>query len=321
MRSTRRCGANAAVRDARRAPARVPAWWPGVERSREVVVGALRWHVQHWDPVAPGAPVALLLHGTGAGTHSWRHFAPRLAARFEVLALDLPGHAFTETPATQALTLSAVARAIGALLAALDRRPALVIGHSAGAAIALRMTLDGHVAPTSLAAINGAILPLRGPMGRLFLPAARLLAGSPLVVPAFATWAALPRVTSHLLANTGSRIDAEGERCYSELVGRTSHVAGTLRLMASWDLTALARDLHRLRTAPLLVVGDNDRTLPPSHARQVQRQLPTARLVSLPRLGHLAHEEDAAAVLAPVLAAWEHDRGLVGTQSVQSDLH
>jgi magnesium chelatase accessory protein len=268
------------------------------------LVGALRWHLQRWPPPRPEAPLALLLHGTGAGTHSWRHIAPTLATRFEVLVVDLPGHAFTVTPASQALDLTAVAAAVGALLDALGRRPALLIGHSAGAAVALRMVLDGRAAPRLVVSINGALLPLQGPVGRLFLPLAKLLAFNPFVAPAFATWAALPRVTRRLLDSTGSRIDPVGERCYGHLVARASHAEGALRLMASWDLAPLAAALSRVPVPLLLLAATHDRTVPPAQSARVRETVPGATLVTLPGLGHLAHEEDAAAVLAPLLDAW-----------------
>jgi magnesium chelatase accessory protein len=282
----------------------VPGWWPHVARSREIVVGPLRWHVQHWPAPHPDAPVALLLHGTGAGTHSWRRLAPLLSRGFEVVAPDLPGHAFTLTPTAQSLTLPAVAGALHALVEALGCRPALVVGHSAGAAIALRMALDRDIRPALLVSVNGAILPLQGPLGRMFLPLARVLAVNPLVAPAFASWAALPRVTRQLLDGTGSRIDAEGERCYAALVSRAAHASGALRLMASWDLAALAADLPQLAVPLLLLAGARDRTLPPSHADRVGALLPGAAREVLPGLGHLAHEEAADAVLARIEQAW-----------------
>ena len=120
----------------------VPAWWPHADRSGRHDAGALGWHVQQWRP-NQSAPTALLLHGTGAATHTWRTVAPLLAPHFHVVAPDLPGHGYTHTPPRQALTLPAVAQAVGELLAALKLRPTLVIGHSAGAAVALRMVLDG----------------------------------------------------------------------------------------------------------------------------------------------------------------------------------
>ena len=45
--------------------------------------------------VAGEGPVALLLHGTGASTHSFRDLLPWLARRCTVVAPDLPGHGFT----------------------------------------------------------------------------------------------------------------------------------------------------------------------------------------------------------------------------------
>ena len=62
--------------------------WPHAEISRFHQVGGLRWHVQQ---MGEGPPI-LLIHGTGASTHSWRDLAPLLAERFTVIAADLPGH-------------------------------------------------------------------------------------------------------------------------------------------------------------------------------------------------------------------------------------
>jgi magnesium chelatase accessory protein len=275
-------------------PAELPSWWPQREHSSFIDCSGLRWHVQRWS-VRPKAPVALLLHGTGAGSFSWRHLAPRLADGYDVIAPDLPGHAFTATPQVQALDLPSVAAAVAQLLHTLRVVPSLVIGHSAGAAVALRMALDaGASAP--IVSINGAILPLQGPIGRMFLPIARVLAANPLVVPAFAAWAALPPVAKRLLDSTGSRIDAQGERCYAQLVADRAHAAGALRLMAAWDLAPLERELPALASPLLLVAAAGDRTLPPSHAQRVNALLPQAARVELPGLGHLAHEEDADAV-------------------------
>ena len=297
-----------------------PDWWPHRGASGFVDAGGLRWHVQRFGAHDPGrsalsdrggvtlAPVALLLHGTGAGNHSWRNLAPRLADRFDVVAPDLPGHAFTTTPTAQSLALPGVASALAALLETLRLRPALVIGHSAGAAIALRMALDGLIAPDLIVSINGAILPLQGPVGRWFMPIARVMAANPLVPPAFAAWSSLPFVARRLLDSTGSRIDAPGERCYAHLVRDPVHVAGALRLMASWDLPALEPDLPRVRTPLLLISGERDRTLPPSHGARVAKRIPGARGVLLPYLGHLAHEEDPQAVLEATLRALDGGR-------------
>jgi magnesium chelatase accessory protein len=283
-----------------------PAWWPHRELSHFETVGSVRWHVQRWPAreSRTNAPQALLLHGTGSASFSWRRLAPILAGHFEVFAPDLPGHGFTLTPSSQSLSMPAVSAALAEWMRARKVVPDLLIGHSAGAALAIRLALDGAVSPSLIVAVNGALLPMGGPIGRMFLPLARLLSTNPLVVPAFAAWASGRSAARRLLTSTGSRIDAEGERCYAHLIADRSHVSGALRLMASWDLAPLQSALHRLTPPLLLLAALGDRTLPPSHAARVHALVPRSRLVNLPALGHLAHEEDANAVACPVMRAW-----------------
>jgi pimeloyl-ACP methyl ester carboxylesterase len=54
----------------------------------------------------------------------------------------------------------------------------------------------------------------------------------------------------------------------------------------------------------LLVAGANDRMVPAQQARLLAQRARHAELVVLPGLGHLAHEENASAVVAAVLGAW-----------------
>ena len=119
---------------------RAPRWdvegrdWPNRAHSRFVTSGRLRWHVQVMGPQDSSTPVLLLLHGTGAASHSWRALAPILAEHFTVVVPDLPGHGFTSGRPSAGLTMRAMARELGALMGALDIAPHCIIGHSAGAA-------------------------------------------------------------------------------------------------------------------------------------------------------------------------------------------
>lgn len=271
--------------------------WPHRAASRFLHAGGQRWHVQ----VMGEGPVVLLLHGTGASTHSWRGLMPLLAERFTVLALDLPGQGFSDPASEGALSMEGMSRALAALLAALDVQPALIIGHSAGAAIGARLCLDGHVAPARLVSINGALLPLGGWAGQLFSPLARLAVRLPGVSRLFAWRAADPVVVRRLLDDTGSSLDEAGIEFYARLFRRPGHVAATLGMMAAWDLHALARDLPRLATPLLLIIGQRDRTIRPTEAQRLRRMLPQARIRALPGLGHLAHEEAPQSVLTAIL--------------------
>jgi magnesium chelatase accessory protein len=271
--------------------------WPHRDASRFVAAAGLRWHVQ----VMGRGPAVLLLHGTGASTHSWRDLAPLLAARFTVVMPDLPGQGFSGTPPRGLISLNGMAGAIAALLGTLGVAPHAIIGHSAGAALGARLCLDGAASPVRLVAINGALLPLGGWAGMVFGPVARLMVSMPGMAQFFA-WQARDRATvERLLRDTGSRISPEGVELYARLFQRPGHLAATLGMMAAWDLPSLARDLPHLATPLTLIVGKQDRTIRPTEARRVQAMLPAAEVVALPGLGHLAHEEAPRLVAERIL--------------------
>lgn len=273
------------------------AGWPNAASSRFVQAAGFSWHVQ----VMGHGPVLLMLHGTGAATHSWRALLPILATRFTVVAPDLPGHGFTQKPGNAQMSLPGMARGVAALLKRLDLAPSVVVGHSAGAAILARMCLDGSIAPRALISLNGAMLPLANMPTAIFAPLARGMAACGLVSRIAARQAAAPKALGRLIGSTGSKLDAEGTELYRRVVGNPGHVAGALAMMANWDLRELARNLKSLRTPLVLVVGTGDLTIPPEDAKRVRRMLPQARIVSFPGLGHLAHEESPVEFAALIM--------------------
>jgi len=271
--------------------------WPNRAASELVEAAGLRWHVQRQG----AGPSVLLVHGTGASTHSWRDLAPALAAHCHVVAMDLPGHAFTPALAGRAQSLEGMAAALGALLRRLRCEPTLVVGHSAGAAIAARLCLDGVIAPQHLVSLNGALLPFTGLAGHLFAPIAKVLASGDLAARLIAARARDPRAVQRLLAGTGSRIDPFGEALYRRLIQSPGHVAAVLRMMANWRLEALSEALPRLAPRLTLVAAGHDRAVPPAQAERVRALVPGARVRHLAGLGHLAHEEAPARLAALLL--------------------
>jgi magnesium chelatase accessory protein len=273
--------------------------WPNSAASEFHDTADIRWHVQ----VMGQGPELLLLHGTGASVHSWRELAPLLATRFRVIAPDLPGHGLSSSPAFDRFSLPAMARALHELLTRLQVAPRVAAGHSAGAAILIRMTLSGYIRPRVLVSVNGALVPFEGFPRWLFSPLAKVLARSHWVPRLVARRAANPAAIRRLIEDTGSKLDASGIEHYQRVVQRPSHVAAALAMMANWDLDALAGELPLLRTPLKLLVADGDRTVPPADARRVQALLPQAEIISLGGLGHLAHEEQPAAVAEQIVRA------------------
>ena len=276
--------------------ARDGADWPNREASAFVEAAGFRWHVQRMGK----GPELLMVHGTGASTHSWESLAPMLAKRFHVTAPDLPGHGFTTSSTPSDLSLPGMARAVAGLLTVLDFRPTIAVGHSAGAAILASLCLNGKIAPKLLVSLNGAFLPFEGAARYVFPSIAKLMFLNPLTPRVFA-WAADEAAVANLLRGTGSKIGRRGVKLYARLLGNPAHVAGALGMMANWDLTDLSRELPGLKAEVLLIVGQDDKAVPPRVADAIAAEIPGAVVELIPRAGHLAHEERPDEVLELIL--------------------
>lgn len=265
----------------------VPSDWPNRAFSRRIDAGGATWHVQRMGR----GPRILLIHGTAASTHTWRDVMPRLARSCDVLAVDLPGHAFTTRLPDQSMSLPSLARATGDLLEAVEFRPRCIVGHSAGAAIGLRAVLDGAARPRVLVGLNAALLPFGGALRTFFAPMAQLFATTRLMPRMLAQRARDIDAVRRVLHGTGSELDAYGLALYQRLFQREQHLAAVLAMMASWDLRPLVHEMPGLGPELHLVTGTLDKAISPREAESVARIVPRTRITQLDELGHLAHEE------------------------------
>jgi magnesium chelatase accessory protein len=240
-------------------------------------------------------PEILLLHGAGGSGHSFRSLAPALAG-YRTLIPDLPGQGFTRPGSRGRFGIEPMAEDLAALIATAGWQPKVVIGHSAGAPLALQ--LSTLVPVQAVIGLNAALGQFDGAAGFLFPLFARALAATPFVPSLVSrTWGNEARVRA-LIEGTGSRLDEAGLAQYLTLVRRAAHVDGTLGMMAAWRVDRLMAGAARLSVPTLLVTNAGDRLVPPKVSHDAARMLPRAELREMATLGHLAHEEDAQAVLA-----------------------
>ncbi len=272
--------------------------WPNRQHSRFREVAGTDWHVQR----AGEGPGVLLLHGTGASTHSWAGLFPLLSARHDVLAMDLPGHGFTPSPPGFRPKVETMARAVASLGEAEDFAPDVIIGHSAGAAIAIQMALDTHVAPQRIVSLNGALRPFEGMAGQVFPAMAKLLHYNPLTARMFAWSAGRQERVERLIGQTGSEIGAPYLDLYGRLLADRDHVAGALAMMAHWDLAGFAKRLSALEVPCHFLAGARDRAVPPEDARWAAGTVKHGTSEMLDGLGHLAHEEAPERILQAIFA-------------------
>ena len=270
--------------------------WPNSEWSNFVSSGKHRWHIQ----IKGTGNCILLLHGTGSSVHSWSNIFKQLSQRFEVVAVDLPGHGFTKLGTKQRSSLTHMSADIITLCNQEGINPDYVIGHSAGAAVALEisktLTLNGVVG------LNSALSKFGGIASWAFPMLAKLIALNPFIPRYLASLGGNSTRVKKLLNDTGSNLSEGQIKFYEALFKDKSHVEGALLMMSQWNLDRLLLRLSELRTATLLVAGDRDTTVPFKIASQVANTLPNGEFQILENLGHLAHEEDPKQILHTITA-------------------
>lgn len=288
--------------------------WPNAELSRLVPQRPHRWHVQETGT----GPTLLLIHGAGGATHSWRDVLPDLAADFHVIAIDLPGQGFTKLGVRQRCGLDHMSEDIASLCKAQGWQPSAIIGHSAGAAIALRLsqrirTLQDE-APVVIG-LNAALGNFKGVAGWLFPALAKVLALNPLASGLFVKSVSGAGRIQSLIRSTGSDLDAKGLQLYERLIKDTNHVEATLTMMSQWRLDRLNADLPTLGTRTILLAASADKAVPADVSEDAARKMTNAQYIALPGLGHLAHEEEPA-MICNMIRQLLHQEGVAGKQGI-----
>jgi pyruvate dehydrogenase E2 component (dihydrolipoamide acetyltransferase) len=253
--------------------------------TRMVEVGgkALRVAETHGE----GAPI-VLLHGFGADLNNWLFNIGELAAAGPVIALDLPGHGGSDKDVGDG-SIEALSRAVAGALRALGVERAHLVGHSLGAAVAMRLALDHPALAQSLVLI--------APVG---LPGAAV---SPEFLDGFVEAERardLKRALEMLVADPAliSREMVDDVLKFKRLDGAQEALERLReRMLDGADLRALAARLDELPPA-LVIASRNDQVVsPPDPAA-----LPAAwRVEWIDAAGHMAHLERAAEVNALIL--------------------
>jgi pimeloyl-ACP methyl ester carboxylesterase len=264
-----------------------------------VSVAGLRLHVRDSGPAAGSAdaPVVVLLHGFGSSLHTWEPWAQALAATHRVVRYDQPGAGLTGADPTGDYSDERGMQVLLALMDQLGIARASVVGHSMGGRLAFRFAAahPTRVDKLVLVAPDGFASP-----GFEY--------DKPTEVPALARLMrhALPRALLRMslepaYADKGLMTEDTVTRYHDMMLapGVRGALLARMEQMMLREPTAVLRTI----TAPtLLLWGDEDAMIPVANAQDYLRALRDARLVSLPGVGHLPHEEAPAASLPAVQA-------------------
>ena len=266
----------------------LPSNWPNSQYSEYVETRLHSWHIQRLGK-SRGKKI-LLIHGTGSSCHTWSDITECLLDEFDVLLVDLPGHGFSRIPAPSQSSLQSVFNGLVELIEKIRFLPDLIVGHSAGAAIAVLLTEQIETKNGTIC-INAAFGEFPGIAGVMFPIFAKIIAVLPYSSDILAGLSRNNERTEKLIANTGSKITNERLDYYKILFSKPDHVKGTLKFMAEWDLSEFLKHLKNLDANINFLVGTLDKTVPISVSKKWSQILTKSNYKEIQGAGHLVHEE------------------------------
>jgi magnesium chelatase accessory protein len=278
---------------------RIPLDWPNRQHSRVIAVGDLDWHVQ----LAGKGPVVLLLHGTGSSTHSWSDLIPLLEPHAKVLVPDLPGHAFTLGAKLEDLKLDEIARSLQLLIDQLGiEAPSIVVGHSAGAPLALRFALTSVKSPKLVIALNPSFIPPPAVYTSFFGPLLGPITRSSTLSSLLASLSPSLGMVDKLLDSTNTNLPEARRVHYRKLFERADHVRGSMNFMAAADIQTVLIEADLYRGKLICVLGNQDAWIPVKPLEKIiGEHFPVAEIVKWEG-GHIMHELEPAKVAQLILA-------------------
>lgn len=232
--------------------------------------------------------VILLIHGFLGSTFSWRFLIPILGAHFTVYAVDLPGFGRSDKGKRYPYTLSAYAQSLYDFLQSEGVRRLMIIAHSMGGQVAMRLA---SLAPQAVKRLI-----LIAPSG--YLPAAKrwqkALFSIPLsysLVPFMLTSKRIQREFTNIIFNLNT-VDLQS--MYDGYITplKDRHFPRALFHFARSREDDLCREeLQKVKQPTLLLWGRHDRVVPLHIGQRLVQDLPDARLVIIEDTGHLPMEE------------------------------
>ncbi|PIE17601.1 MAG: hypothetical protein CSA65_08215 [Proteobacteria bacterium] len=243
-----------------------------------------------------GGPALLLIHGYGSAHDAWELIAPRLAKRYRVLSVDLPGFGRSDKYEGD-YSPAALARKLRKLLDEKGVREVHLIAHSWGASIALAFTLQTPQRVRSVTVMGAWVFEEQ--------------------LPAFIRWSRIPGVGEALYALFyDQRLDDRMALAFYE-PGRFVHptvidavrrqlacpgsIRAALQAARQQDFTAQQKRYHTIKTPALLIWGKQDRVSLTRFAHRLDKTLPNSELLLIDHCGHIPAMERPNRVLSRLL--------------------
>jgi pimeloyl-ACP methyl ester carboxylesterase len=239
---------------------------------------------------AGSGPALLLVHGFLVSHRSFDDVIDALAARFHVIAPDLPGFGESEKPSPTRYPygIEGFAESMADLIAAFGVGRASVIGHGMGAGVALTLAAEHPELVTRLVAEDALCYPF--PLRfRARLPLVPILGG--MIFKQIYGRGTFRSFFRDEIFRPGAVLPAERiDQHYDYFNGPSARESAYAVLRAILDTRPIVARITRITTPTLVVWGREDRLFPAAAAQRLARELTGAKL-EIMDAAHSPHEE------------------------------
>jgi pimeloyl-ACP methyl ester carboxylesterase len=279
--------------------------WPG----RLVDAGGHQVYVRS-APGGDSAEPALFVHGLEGSSRNWTDLIDLLRPDLACEAVDLPGFGDSPPRPDGRYSIAALAQTVTALIEQSGRAPVHLAGNSLGGAVSVKVAATRPDLVKTLTLISPALPDLRPRLDLVRFPVISLPRVGARLVRQYATTQPADRRVAAVIAtcysNPGLYPEARFAAEVSELSRRDSleyaaaALVGSARALTAEFLRkgrhAAWRDAARVTAPTLVIYGQHDRLVDPRAAGRAAHVFAEARIVVLPRTGHVAQMEQPAAV-------------------------
>jgi pimeloyl-ACP methyl ester carboxylesterase len=237
----------------------------------------------HHIEIGEGTP-AILIHGIAASSHDWTALIPAMTeAGFHSYAVDLFGHG--DSPKPDETDLYTASHEYEKLEAWIEdnqiTQPLILVGHSFGGYLSLMYALNHPERVRAMVLISplfraSQLVPILQVAHRLpYIGEKAMQWSSPKLIDKFLGWD--PTDGVHFSPQTRLQIAIDYKRASHHII----------QILPS--LVDLSSSLQEIHTPSLVIWGDKDLTLKPSHYPELVSLLPNAKSHKLPGSGHQPH--------------------------------
>jgi pimeloyl-ACP methyl ester carboxylesterase len=235
-------------------------------------------------------PAILFVHGLGASWQSWLEQMPEFAESHRVVAMDLPGFGYSESP-SEDISIEYYARWTAKFMDILGIESAAVVGNSMGGFVSAELAIKSPERVQRLVFVSAAIFWQNRRRAQPLVQLARMSDAvvARALVRATDDIATRRRLRYAALASAGFRYPQYvSDELAHEMVRsarRTDGFLPALEALAGYDLE---EELPKISCPTLIVWGANDQLVSVKDAERLEDLIPDSRREVFERTGHVA---------------------------------